>query len=158
METHRAFSTSRQISMDDVETNFPQNGNLSRRAESSRFPESVTSTTPNSNRINPLAADLSPSSAAELPAEVSDSSNETADPEGTQEVNPSTPNCVKEEDDLLKSSLEGPAENNYINLTNCLTSNIKESDFVPKAESSPVETIPMAEEKKDPGPAAAFIT
>merc|ERR1711954_280245 len=79
------------------------------------------------------------------------------DPEGSQNFNPSKPNCVTEEDDLLKSSLEGPAENNYINLTNCLTSNIKESDFVPKAVSSPAETIPMAEEKKDPGPAAAFV-
>merc|ERR1711954_175263 len=78
------------------------------------------------------------------------------DPEGSQNFNPSKPNCVKEEDDLLKSSLEGPAENNYINLTNCLTSNIKESDLVPKAESNPVETIPMAEEKKNPGPAAAL--
>merc|ERR1711954_182389 len=79
------------------------------------------------------------------------------DPEGSQNFNPSIPNCTTEEDDLLKSSLEGPAENNYINLTNCLTSNIKESDFVPKAESSQVETIPMAEEKKDPGPTAAFV-
>ena len=170
METHRAFPTSREISMDDVETHFPLNGNLSQRAESSRFPESVTSATPDSNRINPLAAELNQSSAAQLPVKVSDSSNETAgalintsaesdsvkmptttiaatlipDSEGTREVNPSTPNCFSEEDDLLKSSLEGPAENNYIDLTNCLTSNIKESDFVLKAESIPVETIPMA--------------
>merc|ERR1712081_79514 len=155
MENHKTFPTSRQIAMDEVENYFPLNGNLSQRAESSRFPESVISTTPNSNRINPLAADLSPSSAAELPAEVSDSSIETEDPEGTQEVNPSTPNCVKEEDDLLKSSLEGPAENNYINLTNCLTFTIKESEFVPKAVSSPAETIPMAKEKRDPAPGAA---